>query len=180
MKIVGKGIYIRPIALSDVTERYLSWMNDPEVNQYLESRFYPQTLESIREFVQSKIGSDRDHLFAICKQDDDRHVGNIKVGPIDFHHRCAELGLLVGDKSEWGKGVASEAIRLVTQFSFEELKLNKLRAGAYAPNQGSIAAFLRCGFTQEGRFKNYFSIGDDQFCDGIQFGLCAVDWVKSK
>lgn len=53
----GKNVYLRPISLEDVSANYVNWMNDPQINQYLESRFSEQTLESIRDFVQSMIDS---------------------------------------------------------------------------------------------------------------------------
>ena len=47
----GKQICLRPVQLSDATERYVSWMNDPDVNQFLESRFSTTTREALGNYI---------------------------------------------------------------------------------------------------------------------------------
>lgn len=173
--IKGKRIHLRKISLSDVGPRYHAWLNDPEVNRYLETRFSSQTLEDISAFVRKMLEKSDEHLFAICLNDSDEHIGNIKLGPINAHHRSADVSLLIGEKKQWGKGYAAEAIGLVTRHAFETLKLNKLRAGCYAPNEGSARAFEKCGYKREGLLKGQV------FCDGeetdvITLGIRAAEF----
>ena len=52
----GSRIYLREVRLSDVNDNYYNWMNDPEVTQYLETRFIPQSMENIKSFVTSMDG----------------------------------------------------------------------------------------------------------------------------
>jgi ribosomal-protein-alanine N-acetyltransferase len=152
----GKRIYLREVRLSDVNETYYRWMNDPRVTQYLESRFYPNSLENLNEYVKNR-QIDRSNIFlAISIKQDHKHIGNIKLGPIDWIHGFAEIGVIIGEKDQWGKGYASEALRLVVQHAFSELNLHKVTAGAYEPNQASIKAFQKAGFEIEGRRKQHF------------------------
>ncbi len=134
------NIYLRTIDLEDCTPTYVNWLNDPEVNQYLETKWNEQTLESIRDFVNLQIKSVNSILFAIILGRDNRHIGNIKVGPINEHYRTADISYFIGDKALWGKGIATEAIGLVSDFSFEELELHKCEAGAYSVANGSWKA----------------------------------------
>src|SRR5262249_1908718 len=91
--LAGPRLYLGEVRHSDVNETYYRWMNDPEVTRYLESRFYPHSLEGLRAYVTSKLG-DRDNIFlAIVLKDGDRHIGNIKLGPIHWMHRYADIGL---------------------------------------------------------------------------------------
>jgi len=166
----GQSTYLRELRLSDVNDRYYSWLADPLVNQYLESRFALQSLESIRHFVESRQGKGDEFLFAICRREGDRHIGNIKLGPVDWHHRHAHVGLLIGERDCWGKGHATEAIGLVCEFAFRRLNLNRLQAGAYLPNQGSIKAFERSGFQREGLQKEHF-LFDGEYVDAVLLGL---------
>ena len=106
-------VTIRPISLDDVTQTYVNWLRDPEVNQYLETRHTEQSMASVGDFVRAMISSSDQHLFAICV--DGKHVGNIKVGPIKHPHQLADVSLFIGDRTAWGKGVASAAIKLITQ-----------------------------------------------------------------
>ncbi len=75
--------------------------------------------------------------------------GNIKVEPINRHHLIADIGLMIGDKSVWGCGFVTAAIRCVVRIMQKELKLAKATAGAYESNIGSIRAFEKAGFTIE-------------------------------
>ncbi len=165
----GEKCSIRPIALSDVTSKYVRWLNDKEVNQYLESRFSRATLPGVRAYIKKAIKDSDTYLFAIIDSKTGEHIGNIKLGPVNLHHQCAEIGFFIGEKSFWGKGYASEAIRLIEQFAFNDLKLHKLTAGAYANNIGSVKLLEKCGFKKEGVMKdNCFFEGG--FVDGIRFG----------
>ncbi|MFW5500400.1 MULTISPECIES: GNAT family N-acetyltransferase [unclassified Maridesulfovibrio] len=171
----GKNVYLRPISLEDVSANYVNWMNDPQINQYLESRFSEQTLESIRDFVQSMIDSPENILFAICEKDSGRHVGNIKMGPLNSIHSYAEIGLLIGEKQCWGKGYGSEAIGLVLEYAFKNLNIHRLTAGAYANNLGSIKAFEKNGFIIEGTYRNHV-LHNGVFVDCIRMGIINPDY----
>lgn len=172
--LTGPRLYLREVRPSDVNETYYRWMNDPEVTRYLESRFYPNALEGLREYVTSKL-SDRDNVFlAMVLHDGDRHIGNIKLGPIHWIHRYADIGLLIGEKDCWGKGYATEAIRLVVDYAFHALNLHKLTAGCYALNQGSVKAFERIGFVVEGVRRQRFYYGG-AYIDEILLGLVNTD-----
>lgn len=152
----GKNIYLRTLRLSDVGKDYCGWLNDPLVNRYLESRFEKWSRGKLMRYVQ-KVKRDKDSVFfAIVTNRDGRHIGNIKLGPINRRHKFADIGVMIGDRAYWGKGYASEAIRLVSDYAFGVLKLHKLTAGSYADNIGSIKAFKKVGFSAEGRRKKHY------------------------
>jgi RimJ/RimL family protein N-acetyltransferase len=158
--VEGKRIYLREVQLADVTDQYYRWINDAEVNQYLETRFRPTTMDNLREFVAGKL-ADRDNVFlAILVKDGNRHIGNIKLGPINWVHRFADVALMLGDKDQWGKGYGTEAIALVTDYGINRLNLHKLTASCYASNQGSARAFIKAGWEQEAvRKRQFYSNG---------------------
>lgn len=139
-------IYLREVRESDVTDDYYNWLNDPEINQYLETRFYPRSKNDILDFVKKMDGNSNEILFAICIKENDKHIGNIKLGPINWVHRKGDLSFLIGDKNYWGKGIASEAIGLVVEFAFNILGLHKVIAGYYEKNIGSMKALNKNGF----------------------------------
>ncbi|WP_373515392.1 GNAT family N-acetyltransferase [Persicitalea sp.] len=166
----GDIIYLREVRLSDVNENYYAWLNDSSVNQYLETRFFPRSLENTEQYVKSMDGNSNEIFFAICTKADDKHIGNIKLGPINWIHQYADIGLLIGDKDYWGKGLATEAIRLATKFGFSTLNLHKLKAGCYADNVGSKKAFLKAGFIVEGTLRQQF-FSNGAYQDAYQFGI---------
>lgn len=150
--LLGEFIFLRPLTTEDATSRYLSWMADPQVVRHLEVRFSPpQTVDDLRRFIAASNDSADTLLLGMFLREDSRHIGNIKLGPIDRHHGSGDIGLLIGDRGEWGKGHASTAIALLAAYAFEHLGLDKVTAGCYADNVGSRRAFLKAGFVEEGR-----------------------------
>jgi ribosomal-protein-alanine N-acetyltransferase len=165
-RIEGERIYLRRLRADDATERYRGWMNDPAINSYLESRFSEQSLDDLVAFV-TTMRTDPLNLFTgIFLKADDRHIGNIKLGPINTHHARAEIGLLIGDRDCWGRGYATEAIAILTDFAFDRIGLRRVGAGAYADNEGSARAFEKAGYTREALFRDQWW-HDGRFQDGV-------------
>lgn len=159
IKLVGKNIHLRPVRVSDATKEYVEWLNSPEINQYLEIRFTRHTLKNVKEYIK-KVSKDRSFIFlAIIRKDSGKHIGNIKLGPINEYHKRAEIGIMIGDKNSWGRGFAGEAIHLLTNFAFNRLKLRKVIAGAYENNIGSIKTFIKNGFIAEAIMRDHWFSG---------------------
>src|SRR3989344_7036025 len=97
--IEGNNIYLDEMKFSFIGKTYLSWMNDKTVNQFLESRFQRWTIIKLKQYI-SEITIDLHNLFlAIVLKNGNKHIGNIKIGPINTFHKFADLGLVIGDKS---------------------------------------------------------------------------------
>lgn len=163
-------VRLRTCQMEHCTANYVEWLNNPNVNRYLETRYSEQNLQSISEFVRSMLISKNDYLFAILENHTEKHIGNIKLGPINWVHRFAELSYFIGDTASWGKGYASEAIKLAIQFGFEQLGLLKIQAGVYGTNMASIRALEKNGFVLEGVLRSKFE-GLEGREDHLIFGL---------
>ena len=111
-----------------VGSEYVGWLNDLLINRYLESRLSLHTIESTINVVSTFMNSKTDLLMGMYSLEMKKHIGNIKLGMIDFHHGTAEIGLMIGDKNAWGKGIATEAIQLTIEVA-KQLELRKLTAG---------------------------------------------------
>jgi ribosomal-protein-alanine N-acetyltransferase len=150
----GNKISLRPLTLDDCTPAYVAWLNDPEVHRYLETRWYgQQTLDSVRHYVEEALKPlSGEHMFAIIAGP--AHIGNIKIGSVNLAHKSAVISYFIGERSCWGKGYATEAIRGATRRAFGKLGLYNLQAGSYAKNVASIKALKRCGYKERGRLLN--------------------------
>ncbi len=158
-----------------VTEKYRSWMVDPDVNQYLETRFSEPSVESLREYVTGLRASSHSYLFGIFSKATDSHLGNIKLGPVSRAHNSAAIGLVLGDRSAWGQGIASEAIGTLSEWGFVELGLDKITAGSYRSNMGSIRAFEKCGFSIEGVQRSQVRLDSGKRDDVVLLGRTKAD-----
>ena len=147
-----------------VGDDYLSWMNDPDVVRFTESRFRVHSLDSIRAYVEATNASSNDRIWRILH--DGRHVGNVKLAGINETHRRAALSILIGDRGAWGQGVATQAIRLATAESFKNHDLFKIFAGMYAANVASIRAFEKGGYVVEATLRGHRRL-DGQMVDEV-------------
>ena len=162
----GSTVYLRKIVLFDVNANYYRWMNDPEVAQFLEVRHTRRSLKDLREYVASIIERKEDAFFAICLNETGRHIGNVKLGPINRDHRFAHIGFLIGEREFWKQGIATEVVNIVTRYAFETLKLHKVLAGCYANNLASLRVFKKTGFKKEGVQESQW-LCDGKHIDGI-------------
>ena len=171
----SKRLILRSIESKDINQTYLNWLNDPNVNQFLETRFFPQSIESIQSYWHNHRDDKHSPWLAITLRDNKKHIGNIKIGPIQWVHRSADISIFIGEQDCWGKGYATEAIALIRDWSFNELDLQKLNSGIYSGNIGSRRAFEKCGFKLEGTLQ------DEVYCNGgrldvWRMGLTRNDW----
>jgi ribosomal-protein-alanine N-acetyltransferase len=168
--LAGERVSLRPLTVADVSDAYVGWMNDAVTNRFMETRWRPHSLADVEAFVAEKAASATEHLFGIFLITDDRHVGNLKIGPIDANHRRADLSYFVGEPDLRGQGVASEAVALGVRIGFEQLLLHKLTAGIYAQNGESGRVLAKNGFAAEGRRPAHFAFegGRD---DMVEYGL---------
>lgn len=149
-KLHGDNIELQCLSKNLASPNYCEWLNDPEVNAGLESRFIDHTPESAEQFINAMNNDENSLLLGIFEKSSGLHIGNIKLGNINHFHRTADLGYLIGDQGYWGKGIATEAVKLTCGYAFNKLNLERLDAGAYENNIGSRKVLLKSGFIQEG------------------------------
>ena len=149
-------IKLRKLNLTkDISNKYLMWMNDLEVHKYTEQRYTKHSLIDIRKFVKEKNKSKNEFLYGIFlkKNNLNTHIGNIKLGPINFIHKTGEISYFIGEKELWGKGYTTLAIKEIIKIA-KKKGLKKLKAGLYEMNIGSKKVLEKNGFKFEGKFKS--------------------------
>jgi len=170
-------IYLKKLSPSDVKEDYVNWMNDKEVVRYTESRFKIHSKKDLVSYVERITNDPRYRFFAIVVKDKSVHIGNIKIGPSDQEHGFADVGIIIGKKAYYGKGLAAEAIKLIVDYAFNSLSLHKVTASCYAANLGSIKAFKKAGFKEEGRLSRHY-LCEGQYTDKVCLGI--INHVKTE
>lgn len=166
----GDRLYLRALRMSDADGAYPTWFNDPEVCRYNSHGDILYTREMAQSYIASVIDNPNIAVFAICLREDDRHVGNIALQQISTKNRSAELAILIGEPSVYGKGIGYEAGKLLVDYAFKNLELHRLYCGTHADNSAMQNLALKLGMSEEGRrcealFKN------GQFADIVEYGL---------
>lgn len=144
---IREHLELRSLTEQDVGENYVRWLNDEEIIKFTEIRHHNQDLISIKKFVTDKNQSLHEWLAGIFF--DGKHIGNIKLGPINQYHKTADISFIIGERDYWQKGLASSSIKLMCEYGFHSLKLEKITAGCYETNMGSERALLNAGFIRE-------------------------------
>lgn len=160
IELSSQRLIYRTLTVDDVTQTYVDWLNDPNVNRFLETRFNYQTIDSCQSYVSDVASNPAHNLFGIFLRETGIHIGNTKLGFINPHHNRAQLSLFIGQRDCWGKGYATETIKTITSWGFNDLNLEKIDAGCYDENLGSLRAFLKSGYQVEGFFRKAVVLGD--------------------
>jgi RimJ/RimL family protein N-acetyltransferase len=167
--IEGKNIILRPLQRKDINFRYLKWINDPEVTKFMTTGVFPTTLKELENYYKG-LNKHNNIMLAIIIKSNKRHIGNIKLGNINWVHRYADLGIMIGEKKYWGKEYGVEAIKLILDYAFGRLNLNKVILGVYAIHTSAIRAYQKIGFKIEGKIKKIFFM-DGEWVDKFIMGI---------
>ena len=172
-RIDGERLFLRKLTVADVSDAYVGWMNDPETNRFLETRWTSHNRAAVEAFVADKQASTTEHLYGIFLTDG-RHIGNLKIGPVEPRHGRAPLSYFIGAKDVAGQGLATEAVKLGVRLAFERHGVRKLTAGAYDGNLASARVLEKAGFIKEGHLRGHFDFEGGR-ADMLEYGLLPSD-----
>ena len=175
--IESSRLYLKRTDVSDVSEKYISWLNDTRINRFLELRFEKHTLSTTLKHIKSVSSQESIAMFSMYALPQKIHIGNIKLGDIRPQHGTAEIGILIGDSNYLGRGYGTESIGLVSHLAFNKLGLRRLMAGCYENNLGSIKAFEKNGFVREGLLRSH-AYYNGTYVNVIRLGLLKSEWTQ--
>ena len=141
--------------------------NNRKVWLNLRDRFpHPYTARDARAFLKSVLTARPETSFAI-------DVDGAAVGGIAFHLQSdvervgAELGYWLGEKF-WGRGIATAAVRAVTEHAMQAHGLLRVFALPFADNHASTRVLEKAGFTREGVLRSS-AIKDGRVLDQLLY-----------
>lgn len=174
LRIEGEQTYLVEFSEEHLADpRYYAWLTDFEVVKYIGRPEYLTTIppEETRRYVESMWASPYVTFLAIHTKEG-RFIGTAKINFLDangLETKTADIGIMIGERTEWGKGYAGDAVEAVCRHCFTTLGLRKLVAGCYATNAAVVRLFTKLGFVEEGRIrKKLWSEG--AWCDHILMG----------
>jgi hypothetical protein len=96
-------IKLRPLTKNDITDEVVSWFSKNEVNFYLDSK----NLTRLDLITNLELGnaSKNFHMLAIEEISSSKHIGNVKIGPINFTTLVSDLVTVIGDPKFHGLGL---------------------------------------------------------------------------
>ena len=151
--ITSDNYIIRPFNTSDA-ELWQEWDTDKKVQAFMpEPRSEAQDIKVHHEYIIECENDDEGYYWSI------ETLGNATIGTFaltDFnkHHGVANLGIVIGDKNYWGKGVATEIITTMVHYAFKHLNIFSISAEVEEGNVPMMKALEKVGFKQDGLFES--------------------------
>ena len=152
-------LILKPLQLKFLSDRYLNWMQDPDITKHMESGGKNYSHHMLKDYL-LKIESDRINSWAIILKSDNLHIGNIKIHPIDKKNLVGEYGIMIGDKKTWGQGFANEASIAVIKYCFKNLFLKEITLGVKRNNVSAIKLYKNLGFIENQKLYNKYNRKD--------------------
>lgn len=178
MILAGEKVRLRPFEDRDL-DHVMEWVNDPEVTRTLLVGRYPMTRPMEKEWLDRQLkGSETEVGFAV-ETLSGSYLGGIGFFRIMAVERHAELGLVIGRKTEWGKGYAREAMSLIVDYGFEQLNFNLIYLTVMPHNTRAHGIYTDLGFQEEGRLRQRI-YKDGAYCDLISLSLLREEWARAQ
>jgi [ribosomal protein S5]-alanine N-acetyltransferase len=153
MTIVGlRGERVRLVPLDRTLhlENALRWMNDPEITASLDLNLGVTRRQEEAFFDRMEGPNDNDFVWAVL-DDQEQHVGFIALHAIHWRHRSATGGLVLGERSAWGRGLATDAVRVRTRFAFDQVGLHRVEGHTINPAMARV--YEKAGYRHEGTLR---------------------------
>lgn len=152
--IYGERIRLRALEKDDLP-LFVEWLNDPEVTR------------GVMQYLPISFQDEEDWFDNMRKQPKDRHpmmieihqdgqwlpIGDCGLGGIDWRVRSAEFGIVIGDKTQWGKGYGTEASKLMLKHAFLTLNLNRVMLRVFGDNPRARHVYEKIGYQFEGTLR---------------------------
>ena len=145
-RIVGDKVILEPFSGKFVSEDYLNWMNDKETSRFISKADKKISLNDLFEFTNEMINSEVDYFFAILLKINNLHVGNVRLGPIDFKLSKSKFGILIGNKDFRGTGIGTEVMHHIKDFCFNYLKLKQMSFPVVKEYTAAMNLYKKSGF----------------------------------
>ena len=177
--LIGEKIYLSPLTKEDITDEYISWLNDAETSQGNSHATFPNTYNKTLSYVESTEKSNSAVVFAIRWKKNDLHIGNVSLQNINWINRSGDIAMLLGDKKYRGKGVGTEVMRLMITYGFDTLNLNRITGGNPVQYPGGRRICEKNEMKKEGLLREVL-FKNGEYLDAFIFSILRSDYEKNK
>jgi len=180
--LYGERVILRPYSAGFSEEemwRLYEWSRDESVLRWSGGSPLRMSFPEFKSAFQEEISRDDRHrvIFGILTRDG-KLIGRMGYFNIDWHRGEAELGIVIGDKTYWGKGYGTDAVCTLLRHIFTNTPLDRIYLFTYAENQRAQRCFEKCGFRYISRTRK-FSL-DRGAHEEIQMEIRREQWLAQQ
>lgn len=166
-------IVLRPFSIEDINDVFL-YASDNITTKFLTWSSHINILQTekvVKEFYMGKVG-----IFAIELKSEHKCIGCIDLR-LCLEHDKASFGYVL-NRNYWNNGYMSEALKIILDFSFYKLGLNRVEATHYVGNEGSGRVMEKCRMNYEGKGIKEVKV-KESFYDVIHYAILKENWIKA-
>ncbi len=172
-----QGIRVRLSPLTDEdSPTFLKWINERE-QVLLSTPYLPVSEAEHRLWFESVQGRKDTFIFAIRTIEEDRLIGSCQLHSVHWVHRTAELQIRIGEADQRGQGYGQEITKLLLDFAFLDLNLNRVSLHVFEGNEAAIHVYKKTGFRREGLLRQGAHI-NGEYLDILVMGILREEHVS--
>jgi RimJ/RimL family protein N-acetyltransferase len=180
--IIASGrVFLRPFEAADA-EVYRRWRADAEPMALAGwHERAPLSLAQVEQRI-ARIADEQGkdvYTFVICVAADERPIGEIMLADLDHTNGSAQVGIVIGEPDQWGKGYGTDAVRALVDFGFAELRLERIWLEVGTENPRAQRSYEKAGFTQEATFRHDRWEGG-RYTDGHVMSILHDEWQSRR
>ena len=146
--LLGKSSKLCIFTEAHINHEYIKWLNDPHVVKYSNQRFTKHDIDSCNAYFQSF--KNTENLFlAIHLKDNNKFIGTMTVY-YSPPHKVADIGLMIGDRDYWSKGLGYDAWQILMTYMLQTKKVRKVTGGTLSCNLGMVNIMKKAGMQSDG------------------------------
>lgn len=172
----GNSIRLRGIEPEDA-DFFYRWNQETETQQQLDRIWFPSSLERQRQWTakQSTKAIDDDCYFFVIENLDTAQVGMIHTRECDPQngHFTYAVALKVEHRR---KGYAQEAVNMILNYYFQELRYHKVTVDIFEYNTASVMLHEKLGFSKEGQLRQ-IRFAEGKYFDLLKYGLLRTEFI---
>lgn len=149
--IEGEKVILKRKSVDDARNEY-EWRRDPEISELDGASPLSIPFSLFLPTFLWEISTSGDRNFSIYTKDG-KHIGSCMYYNLDERNKEAEIGIIIGDKSYWGKGYGRDAVKSLVKYLADEKGLRKIKLRTLPTNERAIRCFKSCGFEGKGRVR---------------------------
>jgi RimJ/RimL family protein N-acetyltransferase len=170
--LVGSRAVLRPMSADDAEAFFASLADDESTR--LTGTHQSFTFEQIQQWAASRQATDDRLDLSIFDRETDEWVGELAITDWDADNHSCSFRIAIGPNGR-NRGLGSEAIRLIVDYVFEHLPINRIGLEVFAFNPRAIHVYERCGFTREGVIRSAL-YWDGEYHDAISMSILREEW----
>jgi [ribosomal protein S5]-alanine N-acetyltransferase len=150
-QVDGQQVRLRRFCEADISATYLAWLNDPVTMRYSNQRFVQHTHETSLRYLHSFAGTPN-YFLSVTSLQSGAALGTM-TAYVSQVHGTADMGILMGNRAQWGKGYGLDAWRTLMAWLLQARSLRKVTAGTLDCNAAMLRLMEKSGMAFEGARK---------------------------